>query len=203
MQKKQLIQFAALLILILAAAGAYIGIRSFQARQEEEKSRQESEAVIPLTSFEPESVTAISYDVDKAVYAFQKEGETWKASDSDIILDQDAFTDFLKQAGSVTSETEVEIQEGEDYGFSEPVRTVTITTKNGTSSLIFGMKNEMLEQYYVKTSESSKIYLVEESVYTIFDQTTEDFEQEETQSDADANAETEVNADTDSEANAD
>ena len=69
MQKKQLIQFAALLILILAAAGAYIGIRSFQARQEEEKSRQESEAVIPLTSFEPESVTAISYDVDKAVYA--------------------------------------------------------------------------------------------------------------------------------------
>lgn len=195
MQKKQLIQFAALLVLILAAAGAYIGIRSFQTRQEEEKSRQESEAVIPLTSFEPESVTAISYDVDKAVYAFQKEGETWKSSDSDITLDQDAFTDFLKQAGSVTSETEVEIQEGEDYGFSEPMRTVTITTKNGTSSLIFGMKNEMLGQYYAKTSESSKIYLVEESVYIIFDQKTEDFEQEETESDADTETDTEANAD--------
>lgn len=197
MQKKQLIQFAALLVLILTAAGTYIGIRSFQTKQEEEKSKQESEAVIPLTSFEPESVTAISYDIDKAVYTFQKEGEIWKSSDSDITLDQDAFSDFLKQAGAVTSKTEVEIQEGEDYGFSEPMRTVTITTKNGTSSLIFGMKNEMLGQYYVKTSENSKIYLVEESVYTIFDQTTEDFEQEETQSDADeeANADKEVNAD--------
>ena len=189
MQKKQLIQFAALLVLILAAAGAYIGIRSFQTRQEEEKSRQESEAVIPLTSFEPESVTAISYDVDKAVYAFQKEGETWKSSDSDITLDQDAFTDFLKQAGSVTSETEVEIQEGEDYGFSEPMRTVTITTKNGTSSLIFGMKNEMLGQYYVKTSENSRVYLTDASAYTIFDKTPEDFEQEETQTDADKETE--------------
>lgn len=185
MQKKQVVQFLTLLLFILIMAGAYMGIRSYQARQEKEKNKQEAEAVIPLTSFPSDSVTAISYDLDGTKYTFEKDGEKWKAADSDIILDQDAFTDFLQKAGSITSDTKVEAQEGEDYGFSNPSRTVTVTTQNGTSSLIFGMKNEMIGQYYVKTSESSSIYLVEESVYTAFDKTAEDFEQEKTQTDTD------------------
>lgn len=187
MQKKQMVQFAVLLVLILALAGTYLGIRSYNTRQEEEKSKKEAESVITLTSFEPDSVTAVSYDMDGTEYAYEKDEENWKAvSDSEMTLDQDAFIDFLTKAGTITSEKEVQAQDGEDYGFSEPSRTVTITTANGTSSLIFGMKNEMLGQYYMKTSESSRIYLVEESVYTMFDKTAEDFRQEETQTDNDA-----------------
>ncbi len=189
MQKKQIIQFAALLALILAMAGVYAAVQASQARQEEEKSKKEAKAVITLTSFEPDDVTAIEYDVDEQIRTFQKEGETWNAADDDITLDQDAFARFLEQAGSLTSDTLVEAQEGEDYGFSKPTRTVTITTKNGTASLIFGMKNEMLDRYYVKTSESDNIYLVEESVYTTFDKTAQDFEQEETQTDTEEDTE--------------
>lgn len=187
MQKKQIMQFAALLILILAMAGAYLGIHSYQTKQEEEQSKKEAESVIPLTSFEPDSVTAVRLDTQGTVSAFEKDNDQWKAADdsklSGLTLDQDAFSDFLKQAGDITSTMEVEAQEGEDYGFSNPSRTVTISTKNGTSDLIFGMKNEMLDQYYVKTSESSRIYLVEESSYTVFDRTAEDFKQEETKID--------------------
>lgn len=185
MQKKQMVQFALLLVFIVALAGAYAGIRSYNLKQEEAQSKKEAEAVITLTSFEPDSVTAIRYDMDGTEYSFEKDGEEWKAvSDSELALDPDAFQDFLQKAGSITSENEVQAQDGEDYGFSEPSRTVEITTAKGTSSLIFGMKNDMLGQYYMKTSESSKIYLVEESVYAIFDQTPEDFEQEEAQDDS-------------------
>ena len=67
-----------------------------------------------------------------------------------------------------------------------------ISTEKGTSSLIFGMKNEMLGQYYLKTSESGSIYLAEESVYALFDKTAEDFVKEpETDTDADTDAEDE------------
>lgn len=187
MQKKQIMQFVALLILILAMTGAYFGIRSYQTKQEEAKSKKEAEAVIPLTAFEPDSVTAVRVDTQGTVSAFEKAGDQWKAADDGesggLALDQDAFSDFLKTAGDIRSTTEVDAQEGEDYGFANPSRTVTITTKNGTSDLIFGMKNEMLDQYYVKTSESSRIYLVEESSYTAFDRTAEDFKQAETQTD--------------------
>lgn len=194
MQKKQLIQFAVLLVLILALAGAYFGIRTYQNNEEEKQKQQEAAAEITLTAFQPDSVTAISYDYNGTQYTFEKDGETWTAAEqSEKKLDQDTVTQFLSSVGSITSNTEVEPEEGEDYGFDTPSRTVTITTDNGTSSLIFGMKNEMLSQYYLKTGESSNIYLVDESVYTTFEKTVEDFEQEEeeTQTDTDSDTDTE------------
>lgn len=191
MQKKQIIQFAVLIVFILALAGTYAGIRSYNARQEEQKKQQEAASEITLTSFQPDSVTAISYDYNGTEYSFAKEEDNWKeTTNTEIPLDQDAFKQFLQTAGAITSDTQVQAQEGEDYGFDTPSRTVTITTTSGTSSLTFGMKNEMLDQYYIKTSESSKIYLVEASVFTAFEKTTEDFRHEETQTDADTEADT-------------
>lgn len=192
MQKKQMVQFLILLALILILAGTYAGIRSYSAKQEAEKSKKEAEAIVPLTAFEPDSVTAIRYDMDGTVYSFEREGDTWTASDQDLVIDPDTFSDFLRQAGDITSTMEVQAKEEEDYGFEKPTRTVTITTEKGTSSLIFGMKNEMLGQYYVKTSGNSKVYLADESVYTIFDKTADDFEQEETQTDTKTDEEAEA-----------
>ncbi|MDE7312451.1 MAG: DUF4340 domain-containing protein [Eubacterium sp.] len=182
MQKRQILQLGLLLALILALAGAVFGIRTYHDRQEEKQAQEAEAATVTLTAFQPESVTAVSYDCSGTQYTFEKEDGEWKSKDlPEMELDQEAFAQFLEQAGAITSDTKVQAQEGESYGFDEPVRTVSITTKNGTSSLIFGMKNEMLNQYYVKTSENSQIYLVEESVYTAFEKTPEEFEQVEEQ----------------------
>lgn len=180
MQKKQILQLVLLLAAILALTGAFFGIRAYNEGQEKKQEQEAEAAKATLTAFQPESVTAVSYDFNGTQYTFEKEGEDWKSKEQpDMVLDQDAFTQFLEQAGAITSDTKVQAQEGENYGFDAPVRTVSITTKNGTSTLTFGMKNEMLNQYYIKTSENSQIYLVEESVYTEFDKTPDDFEQEE------------------------
>ncbi len=180
MQKKQIIQFAVLLVLIAVLAGAYVGIRSYNTKQKEKTKQVKEAAVITLTSFGKDDVTKIRYDYDNNTYKFEKDGDTWTdANDSDLVIDEDLFGDFLESAGSVEAEAEVEAQEGEDYGFDKPSRTVSITTSKGESSLIFGSFNEMLSQYYLKTSENGKIYLVEESVYTTFDKNPEDFKAEE------------------------
>lgn len=192
MQKKQLIQFSMLLVLILILAGAYAGIRSYNSNEEKKIEQQEADAKITLTSFQPKSITDISYDFDGTQYTFSNAQGEWKLSENtEMVLDQEKFENFLEDAGSLTAVQEIEpeaIDDEEDYGFDNPLRTVSVTTENGTSSLTFGMKNEMLGQYYLKTSESSRIYLVEESVYTVFDKTAEDFEkeeEEETQTDTD------------------
>lgn len=191
MQKKQKTQFIVLLVLIAALVGAYFGIRTFNEKQEQKKEQEEAAATITLTSFDAADVTAIRYDYDGTDYEFEKDGNQWKdVNDKELSLDQDAFESFLQSAGSITADTEVAAEQDADYGFDEPTRIVTITTKNGTSSLTFGMENEMLSQYYVKTSESSKIYLAEQSVYTIFDKAAQDFEAEDTQTDTDTDKET-------------
>lgn len=198
MQKKQWIQFGGLLTLILILAGVYIGIQSYQKDQEDEKARQEEAAMITLTAFQPESVTAIQYDYNGTDYAFEKTEDIWmNKEDSEAKIDQDAFISFLESVGSIQSDTQVQAEENVDYGFDEPSRTVEITTSNGTSSLSFGMKNGMLNKYYVKTSESEKIYLVEESVYAIFDKTADDFADVSTDTDTDMNADIHTNSDMD------
>ncbi len=62
-----------------------------------------------------------------------------------------------------------------------------------------------MDQYYVKTSESSRIYLADTSVYSIFDRKPEEFEAEETDADTntDAGAAEETDADTNTDAGAD
>ena len=41
MQKKQVIQFAVLLLVILALSGAYFGIRSYNSKQEAQRANQD------------------------------------------------------------------------------------------------------------------------------------------------------------------
>ncbi len=206
MQKKQIIQFVVLIMAVILMASAYFGIRTYNKKQEDKAQREEAAAVITLTSFEPDAVTAVSYDYDGSRYEFVKEDGKWKeASQSDLILDQDLFSDFLKSAGAIKAASEVNAEEDPAYGFDQPSRTVTITTTNGTSSLLFGAKNDLMDQYYVKTSESSRIYLADTSVYSIFDRKPEEFEAEETDADTntDAGVDEETDADTNTDAGAD
>lgn len=186
MPKKQKVQFAVLLALIAVLTGAYFGIQSYNQKQAEKEEQEKAAAKITLTSFQPEDVTGISYDYNGVNYQFEKTDGEWKeASKKKLKLDQDAFESFLKSAGSITAETEVAAGSDADYGFDKPSRVVAITTTKGTSSLIFGMENEMLGQYYLKTDGSSKIYLAAQSVYTGFDKTAEDFKAEDTKTDTD------------------
>lgn len=197
MQKKQIIQFAALLVLILALAGAYAAVRSYNTAQEEKKEQKEEDARITLTSFEPESVTSISCESGATAYSLSSGQDGWiEDSNSEMKLDQEKVEEFLKDAGSITAVQEIQPQDGEEYGFDPASAVITITTANGTSSLTFGMKNEMLGQYYLKTSESSRIYLVEESVYSIFDKTVEDFEAEEEDTETGTDIETGTDTET-------
>ena len=61
----------------------------------------------------------------------------------------------------------------------------------------------MLDQYYVKTSESSRIYLVTESAYTMFEKTPEEFKAEEAGTDTDENADSDKHTDTDADSYSD
>ena len=230
MQKKQVIQFAVLLVFLVAVIGAYFGIKSYNTAQEEREKQEQEDAKIALTAFQPDDITEISYDYNGVTYQYEKSDEEWKyKDDSSLDIDQDAFEDFLKSAGSIQAQTKVTPQESTDttkgdtnvsesenadktdvdkegadkadteYGFDKPTRTVTVTRENGTSSLIFGMKNEMLGQYYVKTSESSQIYLVEESVYTAFNKEAEDFkkiESTDTDDETDSDGTTDIDSGT-------
>ena len=55
-----------------------------------------------------------------------------------------------------------------EYGLEAPSNTITLTTGDGTTTLLIGNKNDMLSQYYVKTDQSDSIYLAGSAVYITY-----------------------------------
>ena len=138
--KKQKKQLIALCILLLICIVAWVGLTKWNKSQEQKKQEEEEASKVMVTDIATEDVKAFSYQYNNETLSFVKEDDTWYyEADKSIALDQDAVETL-----------------------------VTLTTGDGTTTLLIGNKNDMLSQYYVKTDQSDSIYLAGSAVYTTY-----------------------------------
>jgi hypothetical protein len=164
-QKKQLI---ALCILLLICIVAWVGLTKWNKSQEQKKQEEEEASKVMVTDVNTEDVNAFSYQYNNETLSFVKEDDTWYyEADKSIALDQDAVETLVTTAAQLTAEQEIKDYEDlSEYGLETPSNTITLTTGDGTTTLLIGNKNDMLSQYYVKTDQSNSIYLAGSAVYT-------------------------------------
>ena len=157
-QKKQLI---ALCILLLICIVAWVGLTKWNKSQEQKKQEEEEASKVMVTDITTEDVKAFSY---------QYNNDTWYyEADKSIALDQDAVGTLVTTAAQLTADQEIKDYEDlSEYGLETPSNTITLTTGDGTTTLLIGNKNDMLSQYYVKTDQSDSIYLAGSAVYTTY-----------------------------------
>ena len=179
--KKQKIQILALLAVVALLGAAYAGIRYYNDRQEKKEEEKEAAETITVTDFEVSDITKFSYQLEGQQLSFAKEGEEWLYDgDASVDIDEDEVETLLSKAVHVTAEESVtEYGSLEDFGLETPSNTITITTKNGETTLLIGNQNEITNQYYLKTADSDVIYLVGSAVATGFNKTVEDLTAEE------------------------
>lgn len=166
-QKKQLI---ALCILLLVCIVAWVGLTKWNKSQEQKKQEEEEASKVTVTDIAVEDVNAFSYQYNNETLSFVKEDGTWYyEADKSISLDQDAVETLVATAAQLIVEQEIKDYEGlSEYGLETPSNTITLTTEDGTTTLLIGNKNDMLSQYYVKTDQSDSIYLAGSAVYTTY-----------------------------------
>lgn len=166
-QKKQLI---ALCILLLICIVAWVGLTKWNKNQEQKKQEEEEASKVMVTDIITEDVNAFSYQYNNETLSFVKEDGTWYyEADKSISLDQDTMETLAATAAQLTAEQEIKDYEDlSEYGFETPSNTITLTTGDGTTTLLIGNKNDMLSQYYVKTDQSDSIYLAGSAVYTTY-----------------------------------
>lgn len=166
-QKKQLI---ALCILLLICIVAWAGLTKWNKSQEQKKQEEEEASKVMVTDIITEDVNAFSYQYNNETLSFVKEDGTWYyEADKSISLDQDTMETLAATAAQLTAEQEIKDYEDlSEYGFETPSNTITLTTGDGTTTLLIGNKNDMLSQYYVKTDQSDSIYLAGSAVYTTY-----------------------------------
>ena len=168
--KKQEKQLIALCILLLICIVAWVDLTKWNKSQEQEKQEEEEASKVMVTDITTEDVNAFSYQYNNETLSFVKEDGTWYyEADKSISLDQDTMETLAATAAQLTAEQEIKDYEDlSEYGLDTPSNTITLTTGDGTTTLLIGNKNDMLSQYYVKTDQSDSIYLAGSAVYTTY-----------------------------------
>ena len=166
-QKKQLIALSMLLLICIVA---WVGLTKWNKSQEQKKQEEEEASKVTVTDITTEDINEFSYQYNNETLSFVKEDGTWYyEADKSISLDQDTMETLVATAAQLTAEQEIKDYEDlSEYGLETPLNTITLTTGDGTTTLLIGNKNDMLSQYYVKTDQSDSIYLAASAVYTTY-----------------------------------
>ena len=127
----------------------------------------ESSAVFTLDA---DSVTSLSFRYTGSL-SFERDGGTWYSNDDpDFPLDSSRIDRMVSAISSISAERTIdEPAELSEYGLSNPICQVTVSTgSSGQSVLSFGSEAELGGSRYMSTGDS-KVYLVDKNIIDSFD----------------------------------
>ena len=178
MKKKSMNLITAVAVLVVLS-GAYVGVKTYVAKQEEKENEEEEEEKTQVFSISSEDVQSIKFVIDKKEVTFEKNNDEWVKSDErDFPVDQDKLTEAIGSLDNVEADRVLDnVTDTTEYGLDDPTNTITVTDKDGKETVLHvGMENESTSQYYVENGEDeSKIYVVADSVFQPFMKTLYDY----------------------------
>ncbi len=179
--QKQRKQFVITVVILLVLVLAYIGIHIYNQKQEEKKEKEEKENEITVTELDTDDVTAFSYQVSGETLSFTKDGDEWiYDQDTSLDLDEDVVNGMIEKAASLTADDSFDDYDSlADYGLDQPSNTITLTTKESTTTLYLGNQNAMTSQYYLMTGDGETVYAVDNTLSTTFSKTVDSLVKEE------------------------
>lgn len=178
MKKKSMNLITAVAVLVVLS-GAYVGVKTYVAKQEEKENAEEEEEKTQVFSISSEDVQSIKFVIDKKEVTFEKNNDEWVKSDErDFPVDQDKLIEAIGSLNNVEADRVLDnVTDTTEYGLDDPTNTITITDKEGKETVLHvGMENASTSQYYVENGEDeSKIYVVADSVFQPFMKTLYDY----------------------------
>lgn len=178
MKKKSMNLITAVAVLVVLS-GAYVGVKTYVAKQEEKENAEEEEEKTQVFSISSEDVQSIKFVIDKKEVTFEKNNNEWVKSDErDFPVDQDKLIEAIGSLNNVEADRVLDnVTDTTEYGLDDPTNTITITDKDGKETVLHvGMENASTSQYYVENGEDeSKIYVVADSVFQPFMKTLYDY----------------------------
>ena len=177
------------LILAVAAlvvcCGAYVGVKTYVSRQEEQEAQNSEKKNSEETVFEALAgdIKEVSFMIDKNEVTFEKKDDIWKKKDEEAFpVNQTTLDEAVSFLTDIESDRVLEDAENlEQYGLDEPSNTIKITVKDSETegdseeseesetTLRIGDLNESSNQYYVSKGEDrNTVYLVDSGVIEPF-----------------------------------
>lgn len=180
--QKQKKQFIVVFVVLLLCVAGYVALTQYNKAQEKKEQEKEAAETITLTDWKTKDITAFSYPLEGKTLSFTKDADgNWTYDeDTSIPLDQDKIDTLLENITNLTAAEMLDNPEDlSEYGITDESSTMTFTREDGTTTFTLGAQNEINSQYYLQMSGDEHVYLIEESLETIFSDTVEDLTKEE------------------------
>lgn len=179
--KKQRIQLIVLIVVLIALAGGYFGLKQYNKAQSEKPAEPAGEAIVNVSL---DDIIKLSYDYEENSYEYDKADGTWYYTPNhDLNLTQYRLENMAeKLAGLTALETINDVTDMSQYGLDDPSRTLSFETAGESFIFNVGDYNEIAGVYYICRPSATTVYAVESSVITAFNVDVMDMVEEEEES---------------------
>ena len=153
-------------LLVLVAAVVVLGAALWAVTRSntkaEEAASAAAEGTIPLSVFAVDDLEQIEYTWQGETYTLQTTADGWiLAQDPAYHLDSSACDTMRTALMALNAKRQLTAQAGEDYGFADPLLTVTVTAAGESTTLTFGAENPVTGDLYVQKAGDDSIYTVD------------------------------------------
>ena len=154
------------ILLVLAALAAVLGLALWLVTRSNAKAEEAASAAadgtIPLSAFAGADLEQIEYTWNGETYILQYTDDTWLlAQDPAYHLDSSACNTMRTALMALNAKRQFTARQGEDYGFADPLLTVTVTAAGQSTTLTFGAQNPVTGDLYVQKAGDDAIYTVD------------------------------------------
>ena len=167
--------------------GAYAGVKTYVAHQEQKESEEESEESTTVFTASTDDIKSLDFMVDDTETTFEKDDDSWvKKDETDFPVNQSTLDSAASSVASIDSDRVLEdVDDLAEYGLDSPSNTIKIVTKSDeedgddtTTTLYVGDENSSTSQYYVRKDDDEKtVYLVDSSCVEPFTKSLNDYAQ--------------------------
>ena len=139
-----------LLLGLVVLAGIALAVLTASNRRAEQAASEAADGSIPVLAIPSDTVRKIQMEARSGTLTLAYADGSWSlAEDPDYHLDESSCNAMLTAVSALNAKRELQEAAGEDYGFSAPQATVTITTDSGEETLVFGARNAVTGDVYL------------------------------------------------------
>ena len=180
--KNKTVKMVIAVAVLVVCCGAYAGVKTYVAKQEQKESEEETEEKTTVFSASADDIQSLDFRIDKNETTFEKDNDQWiKKDEKEFPVNQTTLDDAASSVASIESDRVLsDVEDLEEYGLDTPSNTLKIVTKDSgddssedsaddsaktvTTTLYVGDENSSTSQYYVyKDDDKTTVYMVDAS----------------------------------------
>ena len=180
--KNKTVKMVIAVAVLVVCCGAYAGVKTYVAKQEQKESEEETEEKTTVFSASADDIQSLDFMIDKNETTFEKDNDQWiKKDEKEFPVNQTTLDDAASSVTFIESDRVLsDVEDLEEYGLDTPSNTLKIVTKDSgddssedsaddsaktvTTTLYVGDENSSTSQYYVyKDDDKTTVYMVDAS----------------------------------------